>query len=109
MIRFNRNQMTFFYPYILYSFSGFLLIPFFIFHFSFFIFDFYSLLTSTLTVNNILPSLFQNLVLLFHALRKSQVEITIWKLGKNNFDIHYPCNILSFAGVQKDDRANRLI
>jgi hypothetical protein len=27
--------MTFFYPYILYFFSGFLLIPFFIFHFDF--------------------------------------------------------------------------
>ena len=86
MIRFNRNHMTFFYPYILYFFSRFLLISFFILHFSFFIFHFDSLPTSTLTANNILPSLFPNLIL-FQAVRKSPVDITIWKLGKNNYEI----------------------
>jgi hypothetical protein len=64
---------------------------------------------ATLTVNNILPFLFPNLVLFFQAVRQSPVEITIWKLEKNNFDIHYPFNILSFAGEQKDDSSNRFI
>jgi len=73
--------MTFFYPYILYFFSRFILISFSIFHFSF------CPPPVILTVNNILPILFPNLVLLFHAVKKSPVEITILKLGKNNKEI----------------------
>ena len=63
MIRFNSDQMPF------------------VFHFSF------PLPPATLTVNNILPFLFPNLVILFQAVRKSPVEMTIQRLGKNNHEI----------------------
>jgi uncharacterized membrane protein len=51
----------------------------------------------------------RELLISFLDVRKSPVEITLWKLSKNNLDIHYPCNFLSFAGEQKDDRTNRFI
>jgi hypothetical protein len=60
-----------------------------------------------LTINNILPSLFPDSVILIQFVRSYPVEMTILDLGKNNLDIHSPAISFRLQGEKKDDRANR--